>query len=217
MPSNEDDWKTQLRVLVANSETVRKDWRFLANELLKTFPTLSDYLLNIGTIGDAIVDGFTDEEKRIYLMIIPRKKKNIDDGFDITRKRKRELINKKNHYLNLLRKYMFEKVEEWELSLGELDDLFEEKERANEAIACESVGTTESGATSNSGATPESVVSCDKMSETTETSLIRGLSAVSVEKDQQQPKRQRSLSDSDVDISLVQGIYLCINLYDIYR
>lgn len=39
-------------------------------------------------------------------------------------RKKNELVSKKNHYVSVLKKYMFEKVDEWELSLSEIDALF---------------------------------------------------------------------------------------------
>ena len=201
--TSEDEWKKYLREMVANAETVRKDWRALANELLKVFPTKADFILNAGTIGDTIVDGFREEEKRIYLMEIPRKLTNQEDEYSIVRKKKRELNRKKYHYINLLRNYMFEKVDDWELSLDELDVLFNEDEKTSVA---DTVNGTE-------------------VSDSTETTLVRGISNITVENDHH-TKKLRSHGDGDGDGDgdaeidadvIIDGFNIYIKCCNIYR
>ena len=73
-----DEWKHFLRQMVSNAEAVRRDWRFLAKELLKVFPTETDFKLHLGTIGDTIIEGFTVEEKQIFTMNIPKKQRCVE-------------------------------------------------------------------------------------------------------------------------------------------
>lgn len=84
-----DEWKHYLRTMVSNAEAARRDWRLLANELLKYFPTETDFKLHIGTIGDTIVEGFNDEEKRIFTLDIPKKQRNFVDEYMVVRKKKK--------------------------------------------------------------------------------------------------------------------------------
>ena len=120
------EWHIWVKGVVKEAESNQQNWHQLGQLMLNVFPTLRDFNMNSGAIGDIIVHGFTEPEIALYFAVLPKKQygEREDDSTIAIRKKQKYLSTKKIKYLEKLKNAMFppKKRPIGDLMFSELDE-----------------------------------------------------------------------------------------------